>query len=45
MIYRDTGDPATSDLIAYIDAATGLPFTPDGGNQNVTWPAGGIFAL
>lgn len=45
VIYRDTGDPATSDLIAYIDAATGLPFTPDGGNQNVTWPAGGIFAL
>lgn len=45
VIYRDTGDATTSDLIAYIDAATGLPFTPDGGNQSITWPAGGIFAL
>lgn len=45
VLYRDTGDPTTSDLIAYIDAATGLPFTPDGGNANVTWPGGGIFNL
>jgi len=45
VIYRDTGDATTSDLIAYIDAATGLPFTPDGGNQNVTWPSAGIFNL
>lgn len=45
VIYRDTGDATTSDLIAFIDAATGLPFAPDGGNRNVTWPAGGIFAL
>ena len=45
VIYRDTGDATTSDLVAYIDAATGLPFTPDGGNQNVTWPSAGIFNL
>ncbi|WP_288935479.1 hypothetical protein [uncultured Sphingomonas sp.] len=45
ILYRDTGDPTTSDLIAYIDVATGLPFTPDGGNANVTWPGGGIFNL
>lgn len=45
ILYRDTGDPTTSDLIAYIDIATGLPFTPDGGNANVTWPGGGIFSL
>jgi hypothetical protein len=45
VIYRDTGDATTSDLIAFIDAATGLPVTPDGGNQNVTWPSAGIFNL
>jgi hypothetical protein len=45
ILYRDSGTVGTSELIAYIDAATGLPFTPDGGNQNVTWAAGGIFAI
>lgn len=32
IIYRDTGDPSTSPLIAYIDTATGLPITPNGGD-------------
>lgn len=32
VIYRDTGTEATSPLIAYIDTATGLPITPNGGD-------------
>ena len=32
VIYKDTGTEATSPLIAYIDTATGLPITPNGGD-------------
>ena len=47
VIYRDTGDEATSPLIAYIDAATGLPITPNGGDIIVAWDNGAnkIFKL
>jgi len=47
IIYKDTGTPATSNLIAYIDSGTGLPVTPNGGNINVVWDSGAnkIFAL
>ena len=47
IIYEDSGSEATSDLIAYIDNATGLPVTPNGGNINVAWDNGAnkIFAL
>jgi hypothetical protein len=47
VLYRDTGDPATSPLIAYIDTATGLPVTPNGGDITVTWDNGAnkIFKL
>ena len=47
VIYKDTGSAATSALIAYIDTATGLPATPNGGNVNVTWSDGAnkIFRL
>lgn len=47
IIYQDTGTPATSRLIAYIDTATGLPVTPNGGNINILWDNGvnKIFAL
>lgn len=37
IIYSDTGTEATSPLIAYIDTATGLPITPNGGDIIVTW--------
>lgn len=37
VIYKDTGTEATSPLIAYIDTATGLPITPNGGDIIVTW--------
>lgn len=33
IIYKDTGTDATSPLIAYIDTATGLPITPNGGDK------------
>jgi hypothetical protein len=47
VIYQDTGVATTSRLIAYIDTATGLPVTPNGGGINVVWDAGAnkIFKL
>lgn len=47
VIYKHTGVEATSQLIAYIDTATGLPVTPNGGNINVLWDGGAnkIFKL
>ena len=40
LIYADSGAEATSPLIAYIDTATGLPITPNGGDIIVTWDNG-----
>ena len=40
IIYKDTGDTATSPLIALIDSATGLPITPNGGDIIVVWDNG-----
>lgn len=37
VIYKHTGTESTSLLIAYIDTATGLPVTPNGGNITVAW--------
>lgn len=37
VIFKDTGDPATSPLIAYLDSVTGLPFTPNGGDAGIIW--------
>lgn len=48
IIYNDSpSTEATKNLIAYIDAATGLPVTPNGGDITVTWDNGAskIFAL
>lgn len=45
VIYKDTGTPSTSPLIAYIDTATGLPVTPSGADVTVAWDAAGIFTL
>lgn len=47
IIYKDTGSDATSPLIAFIDTATGLPITPNGGDIIVTWDNGAnkIFKL
>lgn len=40
VIYKDTGDAATSPLIAYIDTATGLPVTPNGGDISIVFDSG-----
>lgn len=43
IIFIDTGDPATSRLVAYIDTGvTGLPVTPNGGDVTISWNASGI---
>ena len=47
VIYKDTGTASTSPLIAFIDSATGLPVTPNGGDITITWDSGSdkIFKL
>jgi hypothetical protein len=47
VIYKHTGTESTSRLIAYIDTATGLPVTPNGGNITIAWDSGAnrIFKL
>ena len=47
ILYHDTGSAATSELIACIDTATGIPCTPNGGDITITWDNGAskIFAL
>jgi phage tail sheath gpL-like len=40
VIYKDTGAPTTSKLIALIDTATGLPVTPTGNDITVVWDNG-----
>ena len=47
VIYKDTGVAGTSQLIAYIDTATGLPVLPNGGDITVQWDNGAnkIFKL
>ena len=40
VIFADTGTESTSPLIAWIDTATGLPITPNGGDIIVTWDNG-----
>lgn len=47
VVYKDTGSAATSPLICYIDAGTGLPVTPNTGDIVVRWDDGAskIFRL
>ena len=47
VIWQDTGVEASSRLIAYIDVASGLPVTPNGGDITVQWDNGSnkIFKL
>lgn len=47
VMYVDTGTASTSPLVAYIDAATGLPVTPNGGDISISFDNGAnrIFAL
>lgn len=43
VIYKHTGDPATSPLLIYVDSYTGLVggITPSGGPIVILWPNGG----
>lgn len=47
ILYKDTGVSTTSPLIGFIDTATGLPVTPNGGDITVAWDNGSnkIFKL
>lgn len=47
VIYKDTGTASTSQLIAYIDSATGLPVQPNTGDIRVIFDNGAnrIFKL
>ena len=47
VLYKDTGVESTSQLIAYIDVATGLPVTPSGSDILIFWSDGAnrIFKL
>jgi len=46
IVYIDTGDEATSNLMLYSDdAGTDLPFTPSGAPEALTWNGSGIAAL
>lgn len=53
ILWKDGGGGGTSasgttdPLLAYLDTATGLPVTPNGGDITVTWDTGanGIFAV
>lgn len=39
VLYKGTLTDSTSPLIAFWDTATGLPFTPNGGDAIVSWAA------
>jgi inactivated superfamily I helicase len=47
VIWKDTGNPATSPLIAYIDTITGWPIATSGGDIVAQWDNGAykIFAI
>lgn len=46
VIFHDSGDASTSDLLMYVDSYPGLPVTPDGLQEvPVIWPSAGIFLL
>lgn len=40
LIYKNTGTESTSNLLIYIDTATGLPVTLNGGDVTVQWDSG-----
>ena len=39
-IYKDTGAPATSPLLCYLDVVAGFPFATNGGGVSVPWSNG-----
>lgn len=45
VFYKDSGTSSTSTLFLYIDTATGLPVTPNGGDITVTLDSSGLFGF
>jgi len=47
VVFHDTGTENTSELVAYLDTAHGLPFAPQGNVVRIHWDTGpsGLFAL
>jgi hypothetical protein len=45
ILYKDSGTSSTSPLWGYIDTATGLPVTPNGGDITAAWASGNICTL
>lgn len=39
VVYKDTGSAATSPLMAYLDTLTGIPFTPSGADETISFDA------
>ncbi len=44
-LFKETGTDSTSDLIAHYDTATGLPFTPSGGDITVVVNGSGWYSF
>jgi hypothetical protein len=40
ILWKDTGSAGSSPLLLYMDTATGLPITPNGGDIIVQWDSG-----
>lgn len=40
VLYKDTGAPATSPLLCYLDSVTGFPFATNGGGVSIPWSDG-----
>ena len=47
VLFKDTGEPGTSPLLAYIDTITGFPVATNGSDVSVQWDGGAfkIFSL
>lgn len=45
ILFRDSGSPATGNLVAFYDtgSVTGLPLTPNSGDVTIQWHASGAF--
>ncbi|CAM4266792.1 DUF2190 domain-containing protein [Comamonas aquatilis] len=40
VLFKDTGNPATSPLVCYLDVITGFPFSTNGGTVSANWSDG-----
>lgn len=40
VLFKDTGSPATSPLLCYLDEVTGFPFSTNGGEVSIPWSNG-----